>query len=202
MRIGVLADIHGQADRLRMVLGQMDRAGVDERWCLGDLIGGGPEAVVVVKLARQFELCLLGNHDAWMLAGRGWPEDAFKLRGREALWLSSLAPRGQRHGIRCWHGTPSEPLLGFFDTRAAAQELFDLEPGELGLVGHTHLPIAYARERGRIFEINAEPTKTVFLDPAWAVVANPGAVGGADEGREPWWLELDLAERSLRWHCG
>jgi predicted phosphodiesterase len=39
VRIGVCSDVHGRHDRLLAVLGAMASAGVDERWCLGDLVG-------------------------------------------------------------------------------------------------------------------------------------------------------------------
>jgi predicted phosphodiesterase len=200
-RIGVCSDIHGHADRLEQVLDEMDAAGVDERWCLGDLIGGGRDPVEVVRLARRsFDLCLMGNHDAWMLQGHWWPEDARKLRGRDALWIASLSPQCERHGIRCWHGSPSQPLLAFFNDRTAADELRDLAPGTIGLVGHTHEPDAYTLERDRVIEMRPEAGKTVFLNPSWAMVANPGAVSGSDADHAARWLELDLDERTARWH--
>jgi len=201
VRIGVCSDIHGHADRLELVIAQMRDAGVDERWCLGDLVGG-PDVVEVVRLVRKFDLCLMGNHDAWMLMGRAWPADAAKLRGKDALWLASLKPLASRHGVRCWHGSPSQPLFRFFDTTAALEELFDLAPGTTSLVGHTHVPIAYARHGQHVFEINPEPGETIPLAPDWAVVANPGPVGGEADARETRWLELDLesGKRSLRWH--
>ena len=39
VRIGVCSDVHGRHDRFLAVLGAMAAAGVDERWCLGDLVG-------------------------------------------------------------------------------------------------------------------------------------------------------------------
>jgi predicted phosphodiesterase len=204
VRIGVCSDIHGRDDRLGLVLADMEAADVEERWCLGDLVGAGSQVVEVVRLARSFELGLVGNHDVWMLMGRAWPADAQKLRGRDAVWLSSLKPLAERHAVKCWHGSPTEPLLGFLDTSAGMDELAALAPGTRSLVGHTHVPIAYVRDRDHFFEISAEPGKTVLLDPRWAVVANPGAVGGGDDPLEPWWLELELDldgdERRLGWH--
>ena len=40
VRIGACSDVHGRHDRLQAVLVAMAAAGVDERWCLGDLVGG------------------------------------------------------------------------------------------------------------------------------------------------------------------
>ena len=69
VRIGVCSDVHGRHDRLLTVLDAMATAGVDERWCLGDLVGSDPVTPELVGAARQLDLLIAGNHDAWAL---GW----------------------------------------------------------------------------------------------------------------------------------
>lgn len=58
VRIGVCSDVHGRHDRLLTVLGAMAAAGVDERWCLGDLVGGEPVTPELVGAARQLDLLI------------------------------------------------------------------------------------------------------------------------------------------------
>ena len=58
VRIGVCSDVHGRHDRLLAVLGAMAAAGVDERWCLGDLVGGEPVTAELVGAARQLDLLI------------------------------------------------------------------------------------------------------------------------------------------------
>jgi predicted phosphodiesterase len=200
MKIGVCSDPHGHADRLRAVLDEMSVAGAQEVWCLGDLIGEGPDPAGVIQLARQFDLVLAGNHDAWLLAGRAWPEARSKLTRRDLLWLSSLSPARERHDVKCWHGTPSGPLLDFLDDLAAPRELFGLAPGTLGLIGHTHIPHVYFREQSRVWGQRPLPEQSLTRQLCWVVLANPGAVAGSEEDTAPWWLELDLDLRSLCWH--
>src|SRR5438067_11096074 len=65
VRIGVCSDVHGRHDRLLAVLGAMAAAGVDERWCLGDLVGGEPVTAELLGAARHLDLLIAGNHDAW-----------------------------------------------------------------------------------------------------------------------------------------
>src|ERR1700738_5051882 len=48
VRIGVCSDVHGRHDRLLAVLAAMAAAGVDERWCLGDLVGREPVTAELV----------------------------------------------------------------------------------------------------------------------------------------------------------
>ncbi|HEY7068721.1 MAG TPA: metallophosphoesterase family protein, partial [Acidimicrobiales bacterium] len=78
MRIGVCSDVHGRHDRLLAVLGAMAAAGVDERWCLGDLVGGEPVTAELLGAARQLDLLIAGNHDAWALG-----PDQVVARGRD-----------------------------------------------------------------------------------------------------------------------
>ena len=111
-----------------------------------------------------------------------------------------LHSTGTRHGLSCWHGTPSSPWIGFFDDSCADEELAALSPGTLGLVGHTHAPMVYFREDWRLWAERPEPEQIISYQPEWVVVANPGAVAGSDHDPAPWWLELVLAKHQLRWH--
>jgi hypothetical protein len=112
----------------------MAAAGVDERWCLGDLVGGEPVTAELVGAARQLDLLIAGNHDAWTLG-----PDRLVARGRDVFRLSSRA-KASRHGIDCWHGSPRHPLLGFLTEASAGKILPERPVGSLGLVGHTHEP--------------------------------------------------------------
>src|SRR6187431_1264340 len=58
VRIGVCSDVHGRHDRLLAVLGAMAAAGADERWCLGDLVGGEPVTAELLGAARQLDLLI------------------------------------------------------------------------------------------------------------------------------------------------
>ena len=103
VRIGVCSDVHGRHDRLLTVLGAMAAAGVDERWCLGDLVGSEPVTPELVDAARQLDLLIAGNHDAWALG-----PNRVTARGRDVFRLARRA-MASRHGIDCWHGSPRPP---------------------------------------------------------------------------------------------
>ena len=44
MIVAVFGDAHAHADALEAVLAAAERAGAEELWSLGDMIGGGPDA--------------------------------------------------------------------------------------------------------------------------------------------------------------
>ena len=64
MRILVISDIHANYSALEAVL---DAAGrVDAVWCMGDLVGYGPDPNQCINAIRSLPnlTCILGNHDA------------------------------------------------------------------------------------------------------------------------------------------
>ena len=73
MKIGVIADIHGNISALESVIDEFDERGVDEFVCVGDIIGvlGSPGEVasLVKDHARE---AILGNHDLRVAPQRDW----------------------------------------------------------------------------------------------------------------------------------
>ena len=61
----ILSDIHGNLEALEAVLADIDALGtVDAIYCLGDVIGYGPNPCECIdKVADRCALTLLGNHD-------------------------------------------------------------------------------------------------------------------------------------------
>ena len=64
MRVAILRDIHSNLPALEAVLAATDDAGVDARWCLGDVVGYGAQPDDCANLASErCDICLVGNHD-------------------------------------------------------------------------------------------------------------------------------------------
>ena len=64
MRIAVLTDIHSNLPALEAVLEAIEQAGLERRWCLGDVVGYGAQPDDCATLtAEHCELSLVGNHD-------------------------------------------------------------------------------------------------------------------------------------------
>lgn len=68
MRIAVISDIHGNKTALEAVLKDIGCRSVDRIFCLGDLIGKGPQGSECIKLIREnCEKVIRGNWDVFIL---------------------------------------------------------------------------------------------------------------------------------------
>jgi predicted phosphodiesterase len=71
MRLGVIADIHGNDVALRAVLEDADQLHVDRWWALGDLVLFGPRPAEALELLQglPYISMLRGNGDRYVLTG-------------------------------------------------------------------------------------------------------------------------------------
>jgi predicted phosphodiesterase len=228
MRVGVFGDPHAHADALRAVMTAALDAEVQELWCLGDLVGSGPDPAEVVAMVRAYcTVALAGNHD-YAVTGRvdpavSDPPSPGSYRSlelaREALtdsgdlgWLRSRKPAARRHGAQCWHASPRDPVREFVGD-ANAEACLQRQRERIGLVGHTHVPAAWRRTPdGRAERIAIRVDRPLELgDGRWLL--NPGAAGApapstagwsealvAHAHHGAWWLELDLEAGTATWH--
>lgn len=63
MKRAILSDIHGNLEALEAVLADVASVGVDSIYCLGDIIGYGPNPRECLDRVMQFDGWVLGNHD-------------------------------------------------------------------------------------------------------------------------------------------
>lgn len=167
MKVLVLADVHANLAALDAVLGEPH----DVVWCLGDLVGSGPEPGPCVERIRSAGASVVqGNHDhaiAEHLAPAGpepfrslaeatLPIAYAQLTGDALEYLRqlplsvSLMLDGRPYLLV--HATPNEPLYRAVgpDPTAWAAELTGVSE-ETVLVGHTHMPFNLAVGRQRVF---------------------------------------------------
>jgi len=69
MRIGLIADIHGNLLALETVLAELALESLDQMVCLGDVAALGPQPGEVLARLRALRCpVVMGNTDAWLLA--------------------------------------------------------------------------------------------------------------------------------------
>ena len=188
MRTLVISDIHANLTALEAVL---EAAGeVDSVWCLGDLVGYGPDPNECVARIRALPhvLCIIGNHDAAALMQID--ADTFNPEARSALiwtrkmldessreYLSSLPEKIEVDRVTLTHGSPRHPVWEYLlDTRTATLN-FEYFSTPLCLVGHTHLPVIYTLlDEKSIARLSIPEANSLITLPERAIV-NPGSVG-------------------------
>ena len=102
-RVAVISDVHANRHALDAVLAAIEVSGADEVWCLGDLVGYGPQPNECCRaVAARAELSLAGNHDLVVLGSlpiHDFAGDAAHLHERQsagALHAAAEHRRGEK----------------------------------------------------------------------------------------------------------
>ena len=212
MRTLIISDIHANLAALEAVL--TDATPFDAVWCLGDLVGYGPNPNECVERIVQLPnlQCVLGNHDA---AAVGKIEvDAFNPEARKTvLWnqekltiankeyLKSLPERVNLDYITLVHGSPYRPIWEYLlDTRTATIS-FEFFDKPYCFVGHTHLPVLYHLPDDRQTAQLIVPEHVSQMTLAPRAILNPGSVGQPrDRDPRAAYAILDLTDFTWEWH--
>ncbi len=210
MRIAVLSDIHSNLVALDAVLA--DLGSVDAIWHLGDVVGYGPEPdAVVERLAAIGASGVRGNHDAAAIGGS--EIEWFNPDARAAIewtrtviaattkaWLGALPEVLLDGDYTLVHGSPREPLWEYITSSPVARANLTFITTRFGLHGHTHIPIVWAEDDGRIVSISPGSGSSFALEGRRALL-NPGSVGQARDG-DPTagYLVLDSEAERATWH--
>jgi predicted phosphodiesterase len=189
MRVLVMSDIHANYTALEAVL--KDAGTVDETWCLGDLVGYGPDPNAVVEEVRDIPnlTCLLGNHDV-AVTGK-MPLETFNGEARRSLehhekvltatnldFLRSLPSKTKVCGeATLAHGSPRDTLWEYILNSLSARLNFDHFDTPWCFVGHSHIQCMFAKDENtdRITLEQTKPDATITLHPK--LILNPGSVG-------------------------
>jgi diadenosine tetraphosphatase ApaH/serine/threonine PP2A family protein phosphatase len=191
------------------VLGEIERERPDELWCLGDLVGYGPqpnECTAIV--AGRADLCLVGNHDLAVLETDGvamadfnadaaaaarWTKDVLTQEAR--AFLETLAPAARRDGVALFHASARDPVWEYVLDGEAALATIELAGAPLVLVGHSHVALAIELARAELTGgLAPAGTAPDLADRRWLL--NPGSVGQPRDGDpRAAWLMLDLEGR-------
>jgi len=216
LRVAVLSDIHANQPALEAVLAAVDEAGVEETWCLGDVVGYGAQPDACAELVRErCDLCLVGNHDLAVLGGLD--TSSFSETASAAVewtltaasegtfeFLRGLEPAGSREGIGLFHASPRDPIWEYVLSTDQAEAGLDAQEERIGLIGHSHVSLFFCRpatgDPGKTQGAQAGDGALIPLENGeWLL--NPGSVGQPRDGDpRAAWLELDTEELTARFH--
>ncbi len=174
-----MSDLHANLAAVERILADMPS--YDELYCLGDIVGYGPQPNEVVETLKAHNptVILAGNHDHAVVTGdtSGFVEHAGKaiqwtrqnMSQQNLSFLEALRPSARRsvetQTIALYHGSPRDPFNEYVfpgTSPTVLRELIKLSNATVLLQGHTHVPMA-------------------FRDGP-SVLLNPGSVGQPRDG--------------------
>jgi predicted phosphodiesterase len=206
MRILIVSDIHANVTALETVLADAEQleflgqSGFEQVWCLGDIVGYGPDPTECVARLQAFGgdlLAVAGNHD-WAALGKLAVDD-FNPEARQAvLWtrehlsldalayLQTLADKPRIRGdFTVTHASPRHPIWEYVASPFVARDNLEFFDTQFCLVGHTHEPRVFAcahQVGGAIRATRCSARAPIFDKPVGLsngqrLIINPGSVG-------------------------
>jgi diadenosine tetraphosphatase ApaH/serine/threonine PP2A family protein phosphatase len=190
----IIADIHANLNAFEAVLDDIEgRGGVDELWCLGDIVGYGPDPHECIELLRQYNhVCVAGNHD-WAAIGKVSTADfnpdaalacqwtANQLTERDIKYLEKLPLEIDKDSFKLVHGSPREPIWEYVISTSIARENFKFFRAPYCLVGHSHVPFVFREEDGSCTSSRLVDNVGLAVGES-RLILNPGGVGQPRDG--------------------
>jgi len=162
----IISDIHGNLTALNAVLADISEQGVEEIFCLGDVVGYGPNPCECLDKIMEAQLCILGNHDQAAL----FDPDGFSSGAEKAIfWTRKQIENGDDpDNVKRWnflcelprvhrdgdfmfvHGSARSPLHEY----VFPEDIYNAKKIEriFGLIqrycfqGHTHAPGVFTED--------------------------------------------------------
>jgi putative phosphoesterase len=173
MRIGVVADVHGNLVALEAAIAALREAGAKRILCCGDLVGRGPQPREVVERILESRItCVRGTFDEEVARGR--PRQGGRKRRRQVEWAAGELRRSDRKAlgelpvvrelritgrkVLLCHGSPRDVREALHAATPAAllQEALGSHEPDVLICGASHEP--FVRLLGRTLIVNAGTT--------------------------------------------
>ena len=199
MARAIISDIHGNLEALEAVLADIRAQGITEIYCLGDIVGYGPNPCECIDLVINCQMCLLGNHDQAALFD---PEGFNAGAERAIFWTrkmleSSSGPKAEKRwdflgelprvhrepSLMYVHGSARNPLNEYvfpeeIYNQRKMERIFSLVE-KYCFQGHTHIPGVFTEDLN--FLAPEEIDFHYELGPK-KVLVNVGSVGQPRNG--------------------
>jgi predicted phosphodiesterase len=213
MRALILSDVHANLEALQAVLSDAARrGGFESVWCLGDLVGYGPDPNACLAQLRGYDLlAVAGNHDHAAIgkidplqfntaaaAAARWT--AMQLSPEEKAFLASLPLILIAAPFTLVHGSLRAPVWEYLLDRESALGTLNLLETRFCLVGHSHLPFICRENLGSPNFVEFTEGEVIRLNTERWII-NPGGVGQPrDRDPRPSYAIYDDREATIERH--
>ncbi len=189
MRTLIISDIHSNLEALESVLRHAERnGGFDRVWCLGDMVGYGPDPSACLRRLREFDVvAVAGNHDfaaAGVIDAADFNGAAFtairwtagQIDHEESSYLAGLPQVSVQPPFTLVHGSLRDPIVEYLTHPSQAVVTLNLLTTDYCLVGHSHYPFICRENGGMPLFLPMPESQAVHLDGERCII-NPGSVG-------------------------
>jgi len=224
MKVAIISDLHSNREALEAVFAHIRESGVTNLYCLGDVVGYGPEPEFCVDLVRgHAKLCLMGNHDEALFGDacdfnphargaidytrarmkpRWYSSSETKARWK---WLQGLPLTHQEGRFLFVHGSPRDPVREYvlstdgFLNPDKLRAVFESFTTDVAVGGHTHHPGMHAEENLRFYGLEGKDTLTLPLPEGQKYFVNVGSTGQPRDGDNRACYAV-LEDHQVTWH--
>lgn len=208
--VAIISDIHANLPALTAVLEDIDKLGIEECICLGDIVGYGAQPAECIELlqARNLYAILRGNHDAYVALDEEptnvstetaevirWTRGM--LKSEQRAWLGALPMTWQGTDYEGVHASLHQPdQWGYVLEPSSAAQHFAYQSKPLCFIGHSHQPKMFIEGEDRALDITS--LESVRSDRKQVV--NVGAVGQPrDKDERACYVVYRRSEQELWW---
>ena len=204
--IALISDIHANTEALGAVMEDIEQHKVDAIYCLGDVIGYGPnprECIEIVQKSAKFTLC--GNHEEAVLfnaedfnpkARRAidWTReqlnsDSYPKEKNYELWdfLGELRKKVREDNVLYVHASPRQPTREYVlpkdvKEKAKLDSIFkEFEECGICFAGHTHIPGLFTEDAQFHYSRSLDNKYELKTHPGKKLI-NIGSVGQPRDG--------------------
>jgi predicted phosphodiesterase len=185
--VAIISDIHGNLPALQAVIADIEQQGIQERVCLGDIVGYGAQPSECIELlrAKNFHTVIQGNHDAYVAADEDPPNVSDEtvevirwtrnmLTAEQRTWLGALPLTWQAEDYEVVHASLHRPdEWGYVLEPGAAALHFIQQQKEVCFIGHSHQPKMFVEGTDKALDI----TCLESIRTGRKQVVNVGSVG-------------------------
>jgi diadenosine tetraphosphatase ApaH/serine/threonine PP2A family protein phosphatase len=212
MKIAILSDIHGNQEALDAVAAELDRIGVRDLVCVGDVVGYGANPRECLDFVTERSLATVaGNHDlAAICEGASdffnqaakeacaWTTGQLRASDRAFLYSLPMTVAVDEMKIELVHADGVAPKMFDYlqDCVDGQRSLSTVHAGYLCFVGHTHVPVCF-HEDGPFYSDGDAFT----IHSGVRAIINVGSVGQPRDGdRRSAFGIFDSDERTVQLH--
>lgn len=155
MEVAFISDIHANLEALEAVLKRIDSLGIKRIYCVGDVVGYGPNPNECLDIIKKRKIpCTIGNHEFAVI---NQETSRFNIYATEAIWWTiDYITKDNLEFIRTFsekievtldgvkilvvHGSPIDPINEYVFPDYPLERIVKVMNEDVLVLAHTHIP--------------------------------------------------------------